>query len=49
MEKQKRNRNPRNKGSFKLARHDYMKVRKEEEKEYEKNIVKKCKKQPKLL
>ena len=47
--KWKRHRNTRNKEEFKQARNEYMKVRKEEERGYEKGIVEKCKEQPKLL
>ena len=45
----RRHRNTRNKEEFKQARNEYMKVRKEEERSYEKSIVEKCKEQPKLL
>ena len=45
----KRNRNLRNKENFKIARNEYVKVRKEEERQYEKDIVEKCKDQPKLF
>ncbi|XP_050692945.1 uncharacterized protein LOC126983856 [Eriocheir sinensis] len=45
----KRNKNQRNREDFKATRNEYVKVRKEEEKRYEKDIVEKCKEQPKLF
>ena len=47
--KMKRNRDPRNKENFKLARNNCTEVKKEEEREYEKDVMEKCKEQPKLL
>ena len=47
--KWKRYRNTRNKENFRKARNEYMKVRKEEERGFEKSIVEKCKEHPKLL
>merc|ERR1711980_82186 len=45
----KRNRNARNKENYTSLRNEYAKVRKEEEKKFEKDIVDKCKEQPKLF
>ena len=44
--KWKKSRNVANKETFKIARNDYVKVRKEEERNYEKDIVEKCKEHP---
>jgi len=45
----KRNRNARNKENYTSLRNEYAKVRKEEEKKFEKDIVDKCKEHPKLF
>ena len=45
----KRNQNLRNKEKFKVVRNEYVIVRKVEERKFEKDIVKKCKAQPKLF
>ncbi|XP_050725009.1 uncharacterized protein LOC127002828 [Eriocheir sinensis] len=45
----KRNKNQRNKEDFKIARNEYVKIRREKEKGYEKDIVEKCKEEPKLF
>ncbi len=45
----KRNQNQRNKEEFKIAINEYVKIRREEEKGYEKDIVEKCKDEPKLF
>lgn len=44
----KKKKNQRNK-DFKIARNEYVKIRREEEKGYEKDIVEKCKEEPKLF
>ena len=45
----KKRRNHRNKEDYKWARNEYVLVRREEEKGYEKDIVEKCKEEPKLF
>ena len=45
----KRNRNERNRENYQILRNEYVKVRKEEERKFEKDIVEKCKEQPKLF
>ena len=45
----KRRRNNTNWEKYKQMRNDYTKVRREEEKKYEKNIIEKCKDEPKLF
>ena len=45
----KKRRNHRNKEDYKWARNEYVLVRREEEKGYEKDIVEKCKDEPKLF
>ena len=45
----KRNRSIINKESYRVARNEYVRVRKEEERKFEKDIVDKCKEHPKLF
>ena len=45
----KRNRSMINKESYKMARNEYVRVRKEEERKFEKDIVNKCKEHPKMF
>ena len=45
----KKSMNERNRESYRAARNEYVKARREEEINFEKDIVEKCKKQPKLF
>lgn len=45
----KKNKNERNRESYRVARNEYVRARREEERNFERDIVEKCKKQPKLF